>query len=320
MKRAVAALVLVFVGCRVNVSLGVPEDVAQPSADASIAICPTTASDIEITADPALGQLRALAAASGRVVGAFSRPDGAGVVAWASSTGGAFTEVARIGADPVAIAFDGVHAYVACAASAAVHRAGVDGGPSAVATSQSAVSSVAVVSGGRAFWTRPVDDALVAWDFGEGGPVAVGVVPRAQAVVALNGSIYIAGDHRLYRLGPSDVVPTMLSPVCGGGALAASGDAIYCIDGGTLHRIDPQTGGHFALAGGIRGGRDVVTARGRVFFRAEGTSGATVEAVPIDGVGGPTIIAATELGSSALATDGCGLFYSIGSAVNRRAL
>jgi hypothetical protein len=161
---------------------------------------------------------------------------------------------------------------------------------------------------------------VVSWDFAGGAPAVVAVVPRAQSILERDGTLFIAGDHALFALRPGEAAPVKLASVCGPGSLAFDGDAIFCIDDGTLRRIDAATGSVLAIAGGIRGARDVVVARGRAFFRAEGADGATLEAVPVDGVGGPTTIEAVGPGGSAIATDGCGLYYSAGTSLNRRAL
>lgn len=317
--RPLALTLVAIAGCHANVSLGGPLDGQKPAQSETPRSCPASDEDsVVATIDPALGELRAIAARDGRVVAAFAGHDGGGIVAVATSTGRAFAELARINAAPTALAFDGTHAYVAGEESDAVYR--VRAGQVVAATSQSRVSSITVGASGRAFWSRPSDDAVVSWDFGDGAPELMAMVPRAHSLAERDGTLYITGAGGLAALGPTDAAPARLASVCGLAPLAVDRDAVFCLEAGALHRVGPETRATAVLASGIRGAKDIVAARGRVFFRSETSEGAAIEAVPADGIGGPSIVASIGAGPSALASDGCSLYYSGGGALNRHSL
>lgn len=318
MKCIVVTGLLTLVACRVDVSLGAPVDAgSSPFVPTDAGTCTATEPDSMLTTlDPNFGELRALAAHAGVLVAAFARDDGAGSVAL--STGGAFVELARVGADPVSIAYDGAHAYVACQASAQVYR--VRAGDAAVATLQTAVTSIAIGAAGRAFWTRPADDAVYAWSFAAGAPMLLATVARAQSIAERDGALYIAGSHSLSVLADGAVAPVKLADACGAGPLAIEGGAVLCVEDGTLRRVDLHSGAVSSLASGIGQNQIVVAARGRAFYRSERIADASIEAVPLDGVGGPTIVERVHRGPTAIATDGCGLYFLDGTTIRRRAL
>lgn len=333
---AVATLALTAVlgvqsaACRVQVSLGTPADGGdRPFVPSEAGPCPTTEANAAITTlDPALGELRALAARDGVVVGAFARADGGSLVLLSgASRDAAPVEIARIGPDPVALAFDGEHAFVACQASARIDRVHVKPAagdavvePPVALSLQPSVTSVAVDVTGRAFWTRPLDDAVLGWGFDGGAPSAVAIVARARSIAIRDATLYVAGSRALYELTPDDAAPKKIADVCTEGSLAVDGDAVVCIDDGVLRRIDRSTRAVTSLADGLGGVRDVVAARGRAFFRREGAHDAAIDAVPIDGIGGPITVARTRQSPAALATDACSLYYLDANVLRRHAL
>jgi hypothetical protein len=310
MKRigALLAIAISIQGCRVNVSLDATD--GAPPSDAGM--CPLMG--IVPTLYPDLGQLRAIAAHAGFVVAAFARPDGSGVVAL--SSGGPLAWLAGIEADPTAIAFDGVHAYVACRASAQVYRVRINGEVSRV-NAQLDVSSITVGADGRAFWTT--SDAVVGWDFKGGTPTVAATLSGVQSIAERDGTLYLAGAHSLSVLPRGAATPTRIANVCGRGAIAVERDHVFCIDDGVLQRVDLGTRTVRPLVGGIREGADVVVARGRAFYWSERPDRTTIEAFPIDEIGGPTVVSVVQ-GRAVLATDGCGLYYSEGREIWRFAL
>lgn len=319
MKRGRVVLVLVTLavaGCRTKVSLGTPDSDGGTIATPDARTCPAMETDGVIAwLEPAIGELRALAAHAGLVVAAFARPDGSGMVARASE--GSLVEIAEVGGDPVAVAFDGTNIYVACRASARVDR--LRDGEVVSARSQAGVSSIAIGVGGRALWTRPADGEIVSWAVDAERPGIIATFPRAQSIAEHDGTIYFAGLHRLARLGPGEVAPTKIADVCGPGAIAVEGDFVYCLDDGVLQRINVGTRVIEPLVDGIEGATDVLVARGRAFFRRHGPERSTLEAVPTDGIGGRTLVDVVQ-GAAPMATDGCSLYYSDGSAIHHRSL
>lgn len=303
--------------CHANVSLDSPMDggvVAEPPAD--VRACPAHAATTRIaTLDPSLGHLRAIAAHGGVVAAAFALADDSGAVALAS--GGQLTELTSFRGDPTAIAFDGAYVYVACRASARVHR--VRSGEVITATSQPDASSITITGDGRALWTTA--GSVVTWSFAGGAPTVVAKFPEVRALAERDGTLYLAGRHALAVLAPGEAAPVKIASVCGPGAITVEEDHVFCIDDGALHRVQLGAGDVSALVGGIRGGTDVVVARGRAFYRSEHPEPplTTVESVPTDGIGGRTVVDIVKA-ETPLATDGCSLFYSDGEAIHRRAL
>lgn len=306
------------VACRAEVSLGAPD--AGPKADAGVPFtCAASPERVVVASLAGAGELRAMAVHRGIVYGAFVRPDGA-VLAAALASGGPFSDLAHVGADPVAVAADDDHAYVACAGTGEVFRVG--DGTVDVAEAQPGVSSVAVDERGVAYWTLPLADQVVAWDFGAKPPQVAAVFPRAQTITAGDRAMIVAGQHALGVLPRDAAAPRRLADRCGPGAVAVVPGAILCIDDDVLVRVDPQSGAVVPLALGQDGARDVAAARGRAFYRVRAStpSRAAMMSIPLDGIGGAGIVEAVDAAPAVFATDGCALYYVSGGNLVRRAL
>jgi len=292
--------------CVAEVSLGTPPvDAGSPPPPQPV-VCVAGAVRTELPLDPALGGLRALAAHGTTVVGAFARPDGAGVVAW-SERGGPFVEVARVGADPSAIALDGAYAYVACRGSAAVHR--VRAGDNLVATNQRDVASVAVDGDGSAFWTSASLGVVREWRAADGGLAVVdrASVPFGQAIAERAGTLYVSGAGALEVIGASG---TVRHPACGPGALVAMQGAVICLEGESLRRVALPSGAITTLASSLPAASQLVVARGRAFVPVTPAPGSPgLMSVPLDGVGGPTRIDDLPRSPHAVAADACAVYY-----------
>lgn len=319
-----ALLALAFAtSCTRDVSLGDPIGTTTTTPDVPCADASTYAPSLAF--DASFGELRALAASRefGSIAGIFTRADASGTLAvalTARSGRGVFEEVARIGGDPIALAFDGIHAWVSLRATGQVVRVRVSDGVVTAADNQSGATSIALAKrdgASAAFWTRPQDDAVMTWSFDAGNPAStptrVATLSRARWVTSDGDVLYLGNDQTVSALASTDLQPRPIAVACAGGTpLFYDRNSLFCVDGARLTRVDVATGAVSTVASGLRNAKSVVAARGRAFFRTEGQDGATIQGVPIDGVGGPSTVDVVPLQTpSVLATDGCGLYYSV---------
>jgi hypothetical protein len=231
-------------------------------------------------------------------------------------------ELARVGLDPagLALAPDGA-AFVSARGSAQVFRVSALG-TALVSDARGAPGGVVSDGHAGAIWTVPTNDSLVGWDFGAGAPAVIASTPRPAALLRVDGTLYIVGDRSLQSFVPGDdAAPRTLSNRCSGGAPALDGTSIYCAEEGSIVRVDTTTGMSSAVADGQSGALDVVAAGGRAFWRSQPTAFATtVMALPLDGIGGPTVFEESGPGPLTLALDSCDLYFSAGTAIVRVAL
>ena len=311
--------------CRSQISLGDPDGgVMTPAPALGVARCTGAPSRAVVTvAEASFGDFRGMVASHGTIHALFARPTGEGILARVPATGGVLAAIARVGLDPssIAVSPSGSLVFVAARGSAQVFR--VDAA-SAVIVAEAPGGPAAVVDDGHAgaFWTLPSSDTVFGFDFASAAPKALVTFARPLSLVRAANTLYIGGSHVLsaYELG-QDAAPRTIADRCGEGAPAVDEQTLYCADQGTIVRVDLSSGVAAPVAMAQSGARDLVVGAGRVFWRATPTPARTlVMALPLDGIGGPTLLESGGAGPLMLAIDGCDLYFTVGRAIVRRGL
>ncbi len=333
MRRALAALALpvglaLVVACRSEISLGTPDagPVGPDSGPTPVPPrCPGIPSRAVVAdADPALGELRGVAARGDVLYALLARAgSNEGVLARVATSGGTLTELARVGSDPAGLAIspDGAYVFVAARGSSQIFR--VDrNGTATVVSAGGAPSSVIADDEAGAFWSVPVNDAVLRWDFVTPPPQAVATSARAASLARANRVLYIAGDRAIRAFTPGlDAAPRQLAAHCDDGAPAIAGSLAYCVEAEAITRVDLATGDATIMAAAQPGATNVVVAAGRVLWRARPSDRQTlVMALPLDGIGGATVFESSGPGALIMAANGCDLYFSAGRAIVRRGL
>ena len=331
LRRALLALTIVLSGaCRSEIQLGGPDAGATSTAPTgTVVVVPPRCSglpsrDVVTTIEASWGDVRAIAASSGVLYALFARvATNEGVLARVRSAGGMLAEVARVGLDPSALAVspDGSFVFAASRGSAQVFR--VDSlGTAIVSDARGAPSSIVTDDHAGAFWTLPSNDSIIAWDFTTSAPGAIATSPGATSLLRSGGTLFITGDATLRAFAPGrDAAPRTIAKRCGAGVPAIDGQALYCAEAGTIARVDVASGTAGVVATAQPGARDLVIGGGRVFWRASPRPGQTlVMALPLDGIGGPTVFESGGPGPLLIATQGCDLYFTAGSSLVRRGL
>lgn len=328
--RALLALaVMTSGGCRSEIQLGNPDSgsIRGPPTGTGVvpARCPGVPSRAVVTvAESEWGELRGIAVGGGSVHALFAR--GAtreGVIARVPTSGGALTELARVGVDPSALALGGDGAFVFAAARGSSQVFRVDRrGAAIVADAGGAPSAIVADGRGGALWALPSNDSIVGWDFATGGPSAIATSARPSSLLRTDGTLYITGNRSLRAFTPGiDAAPRSIADHCDGAAPAVDGPVLYCAEDGSIARVDLATGGASVVAAEQPGAGDLVLGAGRVFWRTAPAPGqALVMALPLDGVGGPTVFESGGPGPLLIALEGCDLYFTAGRSIVRRGL
>ena len=329
-RRALLALTIVLSGaCRAEIQLGNPDSGAVTTAPTGTVVVPPRCTGVPSRAvvtmmESSWGELRAIAVRSSTLHALFARSGtNEGVLTRVPTSGGALTEIARVGIDPSALALapDGAFVFVASRGSAQVFR--VDSlGRAIVADARGAPSSIVTDDRAGAFWSVPSNDSVVAWDFATGAPGAIATSPRAASLLHVGGTLFVTGDGTLRAFAPGrDAAPRTIADRCAAGTPAIDGQTLYCADAETVARVDVTTGTAAVVAAAQPGARDLVIGGGRVFWRAAPSPGQTlVMALPLDGIGGPTVFESSGPGPLFIAVEGCDVYFTAGSSVVRRGL
>ncbi len=330
-RRTIALLALLTTapayGCRSQIALGDPDSGLPTRPTGPVVVPPrctgVPAPTIVTVADPSLGEFRGMVVGGGAIHALFARPTGEGVLARVPTTGGTLTPTANVGLDPasLAISVDSSFVFVAARGSSQVFR--VDSAGTVVfAAAFGAPEAVADDGHAGAFWTLPSNDTVFGYDFASSTPTAIATSPRPMALIRVANTLYIAGNGTLsaYELG-HDGAPRKIADRCGPGAPASDGQTLYCAEADTIVRVDLASGVARAVAVAQPGARDLVLGAGRVFWRSAPSSAQTlVMALPLDGIGGPTLVESGAGGPLMLAIDGCDLYFTVGRAIVHRAL
>ncbi|HSO40920.1 MAG TPA: hypothetical protein VLT33_50685, partial [Labilithrix sp.] len=216
--RALLALALLLAGaCRSEISLGIPDASTTPAEGGQTVPprCPGTPSRSVVTVmGESWGELRAIAAGAGQLHALFASPTtNEGVLARVSTSGGKLTEIARVGLDPssLALSADGAFAFVAARGSAQVFR--VDGaGRVIVGNAGGAPASIVADDQGGAYWTLPLNDGVVRWNFATAAPLTVATAARATSLRRAGGVLYLVGNRTVSAFDPRvDTAPRKLA-------------------------------------------------------------------------------------------------------------
>lgn len=320
------AVVALAGGCRSHIILGDPDSGVTPDSG-PVVVPPRCTGDpsraIVTVADASLGELRGMVAGGGTVHALFAGATGEGVLARVPTTGGVLTPIANVGVDPssIAISADSAFVFVAARGSSQVFR--VDSqGTVVIASAFGAPAAVADDGHAGAFWTLPSNDTVFGFDFVSAAPKAIVTSPRPLSLVRSANTLYIGGIELLsaYELG-RDAAPRKIADRCGAGAPAVDGQVLYCADAATIVRIDLASGVAAPVAEAQYGATNLVRGAGRVFWRTAPTPAQTlVMALPLDGIGGPTLIESSGAGPLLLAIEGCDLYFTSGRSIIRRSL
>jgi hypothetical protein len=319
----ILAATLLSGACRTEVLLGNPDGGGSPDA-ATPAACAMAPAEAKIaTIDESWGELRAIAVQSDRLYALFARGGSLrGVLAFVPIGGGAVTELAQVGADPTALAVDGSFAYVASAGSAEVFRVERTGA-FAFTTEQKGVSAIAADGRGGASWALD-SGAILGWDFASEKPTTIATSPRTTSLAIADSVLYVSapGVVSAFDLAAPNPAASIRRVVdgCGQGAVGLARRALYCADGSAILRADLVTSAITTAASDQIGARDVVVAGGRAFWRAVREGDGLIASTPLDGIGGPTVVATAPPVPAAIAADRCALYFASGRTLLRRGL
>jgi hypothetical protein len=334
---ATAALAVAFApfalaaagACRSQVSLGDPDSGADaPATPPTSTVVPRCADGpvrtVVATFDDTWGDLRALTVGGGMLHALFARgAAGDGVLARVATTGslGALVQVAQVGADPSALARTSDSSFVFAAARGGSQIFRVDpNGLVVIANAGGVPSALAADDHGGAFWALSAKDSLFAWTFASGAPAAIATSPRPSWMTRVAGTLYVTGSGSMSSFDPAhDAAPRKIADHCDSGVAAVSDTTLYCADAGTIVSIDIPTGATTVLATAQPEAGDVAVVAGRVFWRTapNGLQQTLLMALPLDRIGGPTIVEASEPGPLFIASDGCDLYFTAGRAFVR---
>ncbi len=327
MPRALSALVLVLVvACRSEISLGTPD--AGALTDSGITQVPPRCSGVasrSVVADvpESLGELRGLAASSDVLYALFATSANEGVLTRVPTAGGALSELARVGTGPAALAVstDGAYVFVAARGSSQIFRVNRDGSAIVVGAT-GAPSSIIADDRAGAFWAVPANDAVLTWDFVTPPPNALATSPRATSLARSSGALTIVGNHTVHAYLPGvDAAPRLLAAHCDDGVPAVDGQRLYCVESGSITRVDLATGDATILVPAQTGATNVIVASGRLLWRARPNARQTlVMGLPLDGIGGATVLESSGPGALIMAAAGCDLYFSAGRSIVRRGL
>jgi hypothetical protein len=325
----VALAVASAIGCRSQTQLGDPDAAsATPSSTQTTSVPPRCSGvpsrAIVTVAEDSWGELRAIVVGGGALYALFARAaTNAGALARVPTSGGRLTEVANVGVDPAALALasDSSFVFVSARASSQVFRVDSLGG--VVTGAAGGVPSALVADDhAGAFWTLPASDTIVGWDFAFGAPKAIATTSRPSALLRVAKTLYVVGSGSISAFEPGrDGAPRKIADRCDAGAPAVDGQTLYCADAGAIARVDLATGAGAVVAEAQPGASDVVLGAGRLFWRAAPSPRQTlVMALPLDGIGGPTVIEglAPSPGPLLIASEGCDLYFTAGRTIVRR--
>lgn len=328
MRRALFALagaLAVASGCRSEISLGTPEADADGGITAVPPRCPGVASRSVVAVSPeSLGELRGLAISGDVLYALFATPTNDGVLTRVPTSGGAPSELARVGTDPAGLAVspDGAYVFVAARGTSQVFRIDRSSGAATVVDATGAPSSIVADDAGGAFWSVPATDAVLRWDFVTPPPRVIATSPGATSLARSGSALTIVGRRAVRVFVPGvDTAPRQLAARCDDGVPALDGQQLYCVESESILRVDVVTGDATTLVAAQTGATNVVVGGGRVLWRVRPNDQQTlVMAFSLDGIGGPTVFESSGPGPLIMAKNGCDLYFSAGRSIVRRGL
>ena len=333
--RLVSALAVGLAACHDPLSVGAPDDAGLDApVDAADAAPPPscatgTGPELVTTLDPALGTVVAVAADEGEIYVATVAPGTAALSLFSAAKGAGTHLVANVGVSPGYLALDRSDVYVATSGSNEVIRVPRDGTPATSIIGELSPGPIVTDGWGGAFWVV-VDTSASGWAVhgsargaSSSQPVAIGIAH--PTVLASDGTRLFAEGQNEVTAVSSPLMNPKVSPLasrCDGAllAFASEGQAVLCSEGATLVRVALDGTGATVLTNLPGNVRELVVGGGRAFVRLEPRAGthdtALIMAVPLDGVGGPTLVPVTRTATN-LATDRCFLYFLDGQNLDR---